>query len=222
MGEPGDASYIAPMEKGPMFAAIREQRHRLIETLEPLTDEQWNTPSLCDGWRVRDVVGHLVSILEIPTGRFVFNAVRARDFDRYADRVAREVGARPTAELLSSYRAVADREFSLPVVGPIAPLADVYVHTRDIERPLGRAVNLEAEGLMAVLEYACGGRARGFVPGKRTAGLRFVASDLDWERGTGHLVRGPAEAVMMAVVGRASALADLSGDGVAILGARLG
>jgi uncharacterized protein (TIGR03083 family) len=31
----------------------------ISELLEPLSPEQWDAPSLCDGWRVRDVVSHM-------------------------------------------------------------------------------------------------------------------------------------------------------------------
>jgi hypothetical protein len=39
--------------------------------------------------------------------------------------------------------------------------------------------------------------------------------------GTGPEVRGPGEAIFMALNGRSAVLADLSGDGVATLAARL-
>ena len=31
----------------------------ISECLEQLTPQQWDAPSLCDGWRVRDVVSHM-------------------------------------------------------------------------------------------------------------------------------------------------------------------
>ena len=38
-----------------------EERDSLVNTLKSLTPQQWDAPSLCEGWRVRDVVGHLVT-----------------------------------------------------------------------------------------------------------------------------------------------------------------
>ncbi len=35
------------------------QRHELAELLESLSDDQWDAPSLCAGWRVVDVAAHL-------------------------------------------------------------------------------------------------------------------------------------------------------------------
>jgi hypothetical protein len=50
--------------------------------------------------------------------------------------------------------------------------------------------------------------------------LRFVATDLGWSSGLGPEVRGPAEALMLAIAGRKVVLAELVGDGVAALAGR--
>jgi hypothetical protein len=52
-------------------------------------------------------------------------------------------------------------------------------------------------------------------------GLRLVATDLDWSHGSGPEVRGPGEALMVALAGRPLALAALAGDGVDVLELRL-
>ncbi len=210
------------MLKDEMFAAIARQRTQLIATLEGLTDEQWESPSLCQGWLVRDVVGHLTSTLEIPVTRFLANVVIARSFNRYADRVAREFGARASATHIAAYRSHVSSRFAPPFIGPIAPLSDVLIHTRDIERPLEIEPTLDPGAVRTVLDYVCGGKARGFVPSSRTAGLRFDATDLGWTSGAGATVVGPGEAIMLAVTGRTVALDDLTGDGVTVLRTRLG
>lgn len=112
-----------------MFDAISAQRVRLADQFDGFTDDQWNTLSLCEGWRVRDVVGHLLSILAIPLGKFLLNVAKARSFDRYSDQVAREIGARDPQAIVAAFRAKVDTRFSPPIVGPIAPLTDIYVCT---------------------------------------------------------------------------------------------
>jgi uncharacterized protein (TIGR03083 family) len=209
------------MNKDEMLDAITEQRLQLADVLDQLTVDQWNTSSLCKGWRTRDVVGHLLSILEIPIGTFLLNVAKARNFDRYADRVAREFGASEPAALAQRLRASAGKRFAPPMVGPIAPLTDICVHTRDIERPLGITSQLHPDALRATLNYTCGGKARGFVPASRTNGFSFRATDLAWTIGAGPLVQGPGEALLMAVTGRPAASADLSGDGVLAFQSRL-
>jgi len=52
---------------------------------------------------------------------------------------------------------------------------------------------------------------------KRIAGLRLRATDAEWSTGTGPEVSGPALALLLAMTGRAAALDDLSGDGLATL-----
>lgn len=209
------------MNKAETFAAITAQRLRLCDTLDTLTDDEWNAASLCVGWRVRDVVGHLVGILETSGPQAFVGIVKARSFDRYTNRVALRVGGREPKELAAAYRRLAGKNFSPPGLGPIAPLSDICIHTRDIERPLGRPSTLVRSDLEAVTAFICGGRAPGFVPFSRTKGLRLVATDLGWSRGQGDEVTGPAEALVMAVAGRRHALRDVTGPGVQKLAARL-
>jgi hypothetical protein len=56
---------------------------------------------------------------------------------------------------------------------------------------------------------------------RRAAGLTLRATDADWSAGTGPEVAGPAVSLALAITGRAPALADLSGAGVATLRARM-
>ena len=53
----------------------RAERQDLLTFLRTLTPSQWDTPSLCAGWRVREVVTHMLSYDELTTpalaGRFV-------------------------------------------------------------------------------------------------------------------------------------------------------
>jgi hypothetical protein len=55
---------------------------------------------------------------------------------------------------------------------------------------------------------------------KRIAGLTLRATDIPWSFGSGPEVSGPGEALLMAMCGRKVALADLTGDGVAVLRGR--
>ncbi|MGE0881822.1 MAG: maleylpyruvate isomerase family mycothiol-dependent enzyme [Acidimicrobiia bacterium] len=207
------------MTNDEMFAAITVQRNRLLDVAEGFTEAEWNTPSLCDGWRVRDVLGHLLAVVDYPLGKFFVGVVTSFGFNAYTDRLARRYGERDPDDLLAGYRVLAAKKFAPPIVGPIAPLSDICTHARDIERPLARPSTLEPESVRATLDFAFTGPGRA-VSGKRTKALRFVATDLDWSKGTGKTVEGPSEALMMALNGRKVALADLAGDGLAELTAR--
>ena len=62
----------------------RDERADLADFLATLTPEQWDAPTLCTLWRVRDVVAHMFSyedlgLLALVRGRFAtarFNADR--------------------------------------------------------------------------------------------------------------------------------------------------
>jgi hypothetical protein len=54
----------------------------------------------------------------------------------------------------------------------------------------------------------------------RAAGLRLRATDIDWVSGDGPEASGPAEALMMALAGRITALAELHGEGAQLLADR--
>lgn len=44
-----------------IWTAVREERLDLADRLEPLSTLQWDSPSLCPEWRIRDVLGHVVA-----------------------------------------------------------------------------------------------------------------------------------------------------------------
>jgi hypothetical protein len=56
----------------------------------------------------------------------------------------------------------------------------------------------------------------------RARGLRLVASDLGWAAGRGPEVRGPGEALLMAISGRRGVVQELTGPGQATLASRIG
>lgn len=56
----------------------------------------------------------------------------------------------------------------------------------------------------------------------RIRGIRLVATDLRFSAGVGPEVRGPAEALLMAIAGRRDAVSELSGPGQRKLAARIG
>src|SRR3546814_17155713 len=47
---------------------VLDERAELVELLRGLSEQEWETPSLCAGWRVRDVVGHLLQDTLSPLG----------------------------------------------------------------------------------------------------------------------------------------------------------
>jgi hypothetical protein len=82
---------------------------------------------------------------------------------------------------------------------------------QDIYRPLGIQREIPESDLRAVADFLT--RVSGFGTKKRVAGLRLVASDMDWTHGDGPEVTGSAEALVMLMAGRLAVLGDLTGEG---------
>ncbi|CAN5807209.1 maleylpyruvate isomerase family mycothiol-dependent enzyme [soil metagenome] len=190
-----------------------------LHTLDP---EDWDRPSLCAGWRVRDVVGHILdgnelrlSTLPLRLARFGFSSDRSGKHHS----IQRAEGRDP-AELLRDF----DRRDPWAGTGRVFPprlvLLDRLAHHQDIRRALGHLRTVPERRLLAVLEVT---PKLGSVFGarRRTRDLRFEATDVDFTRGDGPVVRGPGEALFMAMLGRDHALADLGGEGIGPFRARL-
>ena len=203
-----------------VYALATRNRLLAASMFADLTEEQWRTPSLCAGWTVREVCAHLVP----PAGGFtvlplIWDVLRFRgDLARMVDVTAREQARQPTAVLVGALRERAGEQLKAPVVGPYGPMVDTAIHLRDAARPLGLDTCPPAEDWGPVLDFLLTRPAeRGFVGRGRTEGLRLEATDLDWSRGDGELVRGPAEALALGIAGRAAVYGELDGPGVAVL-----
>jgi uncharacterized protein (TIGR03083 family) len=212
-----------------VLAAIAEERRQVADLVESLTPEQLDTPSLCGAWTVRQVAGHLLSAIAKPVTPLLPLMVRSGfRLHRANARLAVLTAELPAAELARGLRDNAENPFRPPIVGYPGQLTDLQVHGQDMRRPLGLPHELRPERLRVSLEFLTGGRALGFTPRRRLAGLRFEATDLfetadaTWSRGTGPVVAGPAEALMLAMTGRGVVLDELTGPGVAVLRGRLG
>jgi uncharacterized protein (TIGR03083 family) len=204
------------------FAEIADERRGLAAVVSGLTGEQQATQSLCRGWSVHDVVAHLVVPLEVSMPKFVLAMVASRgNFDRANIRLTREQARRPLGELTEVLRRKADSRFTPPGSGPESPLTDLLVHGLDIRWPLGLPRDIPEERLQKSLTFLTAAPAAGIVPKGRLDGLRFEADDIDWADGSGPILRGSAEALLLAMSGRTTALGHLSGDGVPVLRGRL-
>ena len=205
------------------FAEIADERRAVADLLTGLTSEQLATPSLCRGWSVHDVAAHLVVPLEVSMPKFALTMLACRgSFDRANDRLTRQQARRPIGDLVEVLRRKAESRFTPPGAGPEAPLTDLLVHGLDLRWPLGLDRDLPEERVQKVLTFLTSPAARGMVRKGSLEGLRLEADDVDWAHGSGPLVRGRAEVLLLALTGRASAVEHLGGDGAPVLAARLG
>jgi uncharacterized protein (TIGR03083 family) len=197
-----------------------EERGDLVTFLGDLESEEWNEPTLCEGWRVRDVAAHVISydILSGPAtvARFVRGGFSVDRINAIGVEKSRTL---TPDQILGQYRSRARPSgLTAGMKGGIA-LTDGLIHHQDIRRALGKPRQIPEERLAAALPFSL--KAPTLSGRKLARGLKLSATDLDWATGSGPPVCGPSEALLMAFAGRAAAVDDLSGDGVAILRARL-
>lgn len=211
------------MDRAEIFARTTADRRVVADFLESLADEQWRADSLCAGWTVRHVAGHLLQPFTVGFGRFFVTAVRYRgDTDRTISHFARRLAEHSPDDIVATLRAHAHDEIDPPRVGPIGQLADTAIHLRDMARPLGMEADVPPEDWFALLDYVTSPSvAPAVVPEGRLAGLSLRAVEDEHAHGGGAEVVGPAEALVMAAAGRPAALAELEGEGVDLLAVRL-
>lgn len=205
-----------------IWTAIAEERASILKTFEGLSAEQWDTPSLCGHWTVRQVLGHLVIAADPPTGRFLVELAKAAgSFDKANDRLARAEAERPTADLIARYRERLGKRSTPPGFGPSAPLSDILLHSLDVRIPLGLASERPADRYEPALELLFDRPGqRVFVPKGRPS-LRWVATDHAWEHGTGDEVQGAMADLALAASGRGARVDALTGAGQPALAAWL-
>lgn len=204
-----------------IFREIADERRGLADLLSGLTAEQRAVQSLCSAWSVTEVAAHLIVALEVGLPKFMVTMLACRgSFDRANERLTHRQAQRPFDEIVDTLRRKADSRFTPPGAGPEAPLTDLLVHGLDIRWPLQMARQIPDERLKTSLT-SLAAAANGLVPKGALSGLRFAADDLDWAHGSGPMVRGTADALLLAMTGRTIALEHLEGDGVATLRGRL-
>ena len=199
----------------------RQEREEFADMLAGLKPDQWDAPTLCERWRVRDVVAHVISYDELSPAKLVqrfakgmlsVNRTNAVGVADYADR--------SPEQLIGLIRSHAEPSGLTAGFGGMIALTDGMIHQQDIRRPLDLPRVIAPERLTAALSFA---RTAPTIRGAwRARGLRLLATDVDWAAGGGPEVSGPGEALLLAMAGRTAALADLGGPGKAKLARRIG
>lgn len=164
----GDAAGMTELDE--RIAAWRQSFDSVLAAGEALSGRDWNAPTECPGWNVKDVYSHLVGLeLWMSAG----HPRPERGLAQVADEpVAARRQASPAAvlaELRSVYR---HRCEQITAIGPDpgqpaftawgqpAPLGtlwqhrafDVWVHEQDIRRAVGAPGNLDSPGALVARE----------------------------------------------------------------------
>jgi uncharacterized protein (TIGR03083 family) len=195
-----------------------EERTDLAAFLDTLSPQEWQAPSLCERWTVKDVVAHMVSYEGLsPLGlikRF------AKGYFVHANDVGVQEFAPMSPKELMDFLATHLRPRGLTAAfGGMIGLVDGTIHHQDIRRALGHSRTVPVARLARILPLVPGNPRLG--AGRRIKGLRLVATDIEWQHGNGLEVSGTGEALLMAMAGRPEVVDELTGPGQGTLAARL-
>ncbi|WP_168701037.1 maleylpyruvate isomerase family mycothiol-dependent enzyme [Gordonia paraffinivorans] len=188
------------MDSDTLWRHIDHERLSLADLIESLTPEQLATPSPCEGWTVRDVAVHLTQ--SHAGAREVLSAAARHGF-RF-NTMIREMAIRdrtPADEVADKLRRMVGSRRHPFGTNERAPLIDSLLHGQDIAVPLGidrpMPVDAAAAATREIWDVAFP-----FFACRHNRGLRFVATDVDFDAGTGRVVEAPIRDILMHVSGR--------------------
>jgi uncharacterized protein (TIGR03083 family) len=132
-----DDAYLQP--------AVAAEFESLADLLDVASDAQWDTPSLCAGWRVREVIAHMTMAARYSEAEFMAELGRCGyDFTRLSNEIAARDANLPTDELLANLRSEVMQHWAPPGGGHHGALNHVVIHGLDVAhgrtaRTAGRA-----------------------------------------------------------------------------------
>lgn len=200
-----------------VWSAVDRRRSAIVELLAGLPPTEWDTPSLCEGWTVRDVAGHLTMPL-LTKRQLVGLALRhPGGTNRLIRDGSRELARRHDPdELVRRIGQSVGLHRPIPGLTCRESLVDAVGHSLDMGIPLGRDVVVPpadvAEAADHVLSYGGRGKAKVFrsLP---LAGLRLTATDHAWCAGHGPEVTGSMTDLFLLLTGRTARVGALRGAG---------
>ena len=195
-----------------LSGSIAAERRELAEVLAGLPTESWDSPTLCHGWRVREVVAHITMPFRYRPPRFVWEMIRSRgNFNRMADRCARRDGTAPPGQLAAALRDNESNPWKPPGGGYQGALTHDVIHGLDITVALGLGRQVLPERLGIILAGITTAKSLRFF-GTDLDGIELRADDLDWSLGSGTPVSGSAQDLALLVCGRKLPPGHLRGE----------
>jgi len=201
------------------FALIALQRRAVADVLESLSAEEWQAPSLCDGWRIQEMAAHLTMPFRIGNPRFFLSVIGAGGrIPKVMNRFALAHGGEPPASLIAYLRDNAESRFVPPTFPDVASLNEIVVHGFDVSIPTGRHVEVPEEVSRLVLDYLVSPKV-GYVHSTKglANGVHLVSTDSTWSWGSGPEVTGTNFGLIMLLARRPIGFDHVSGDGVDLI-----
>ncbi len=198
-----------------MQAMVGEEYTALADLLEAAPDDVWDAPSLCEGWRTREVVAHMTMPVRYDGPAFMAELDAAGgDFTALSNTVAARDGALAAAELVAGLRSPTLHGWQPPGGGGSGALTHCVIHQLDITEAIPLARVVPERVIVRVLGIvAASDRPNLF--GVDLSGVTLQADDLDWSAGSGTTVTGPAQALALVACGRLLPAGRLGGAAAA-------
>jgi uncharacterized protein (TIGR03083 family) len=191
--------------------AVAAEFASLASLLAAASEALWDTPSMCSGWRVREVVAHLTMAARYPEEEFMAELRRCEfDFTRLSNELASRDARLPVSELVANLRSGVMQHWTPPGGGYHGALNHVVIHGLDVTVPLGAPRCSPDETIRVVLDDLTAGGGHAHF-GTAIDGRHLQASDLDWSYGSGPVLRGSAAALALALCGRTLPAGHLEG-----------
>ena len=173
----------------------------LADVMAAAGEADWNASSLCEGWRVREVIAHLSMAARYDHATFLAELqARDGDFGRLSNEIAAQDAQLPTAELVADLQADTLLHWA-PRGSYHDALNHVVIHGLDAMVPLGDRRYPPAATVQIVLDdLTAGGLHEHF--GTSIVGRRLETTDLDWSYGSGPVLRGKAGDLALVLCGR--------------------
>lgn len=212
---------MRPRNSSSVWSVVHLERMALLRDLDALAAEKWQTPSLCVGWDVHEVLAHLIDSARTTRRGFIGRMlVSGLDFDKdNAAGVTREMRTDPQ-ETLAAFAAVLGRTSTPPA--PLATrLVEAFVHGEDIRRALLISRDYPPAHVATALAHQLKTSTKFGGAREPVEGSRLVGTDVEFSHGAGPEVRGPVIDLLLAVSGRPVRSGQLIGDGMPDLVARI-
>ncbi|HXS65136.1 MAG TPA: maleylpyruvate isomerase family mycothiol-dependent enzyme [Streptosporangiaceae bacterium] len=192
--------------------AVAAEFAGLADLLAAASAAQWDTQSLCEGWRVREVVAHLTMAARYSEDEFMAE-LRRREFDftRLSDELADRDARMPTDALVACLRSDTMQRWTPPGGGYHGALNHVVIHGLDVTVPMGASRRSSDETIRIVLDDLTAGGGHAHF-GIDIEARYLQATDLDWSHGSGSVLRGAAGDLALALCGRKLPAGRLEGE----------
>jgi uncharacterized protein (TIGR03083 family) len=192
--------------------AIAAERRELAELLGSLPAPSWDTPTLCAGWRVREVVAHMTMPFRYSTKKFAIEVIKSKgNFGRMADRCARRDAAAAAGELVATLRDNQWHPWQPPGGGFEGALTHDVIHGLDITVALGIGRRVPEARLRVVLDTITRPRSIKHF-GADLNGIELRGEDIDWSFGRGTPLPGQAQDLALILCGRRLPAGRLHGE----------